>query len=127
MSQIEACTPAAARRRGYHSRADSSGLTLHSSLRRDPVDWSGRLECAALTAGGRTTIIASSQPSRGETMSQTEAYTPAVELTALIRDKKLSPVEVVDSLLERIDRINPRINAFCTVAADQARQAAPFV
>ena len=57
-------------------------------------------------------------------MSQTEAYTPAVELTALIRDKKLSPVEVVDSLLERIDRINPQINAFCTVVADQAREAA---
>ncbi len=57
-------------------------------------------------------------------MSQTDAYTPAVEIAALIREKKLSPVEVVDSLLDRIDRINPSINAFCTVAADQARQAA---
>jgi len=57
-------------------------------------------------------------------MSTIDAYTPAVELAALIREKKISPVEVIDSLLDRIDRINPRINAYCTIAADQAREAA---
>jgi aspartyl-tRNA(Asn)/glutamyl-tRNA(Gln) amidotransferase subunit A len=48
----------------------------------------------------------------------------ALELARLIRDKQLSPVEVVDAFLARIDRLNPRINAYCTVAADEARDAA---
>jgi Asp-tRNA(Asn)/Glu-tRNA(Gln) amidotransferase A subunit family amidase len=49
-------------------------------------------------------------------------YTPAVELARLIRNKKLSPVELVDAFLNRIDRINPVINAYCTVVHDMARQ-----
>ncbi len=57
-------------------------------------------------------------------MSPTDAYTPAVEIATLIREKKLSPVEVIDSLLERIDRINPNINAYCTLVPDQAREDA---
>jgi Asp-tRNA(Asn)/Glu-tRNA(Gln) amidotransferase A subunit family amidase len=42
----------------------------------------------------------------------------------MIRDKEVSPVEVVDAVLARIDRINPRINAYCTVTVDHARAAA---
>lgn len=57
-------------------------------------------------------------------MSQLDAYTPAVEIASRIRQKEVSPVEVIDSLLARIERINPRINAFCTVASDEAREAA---
>ncbi len=48
----------------------------------------------------------------------------ATDLAALIRAKKLSPVELTDALLGRIERMNPRINAFCTVAEDVARQGA---
>src|SRR5690349_24251376 len=44
----------------------------------------------------------------------------AVELARLIRTKKLSPVEVTEAHLAAIERINPRINAFCTVATDKA-------
>ena len=57
-------------------------------------------------------------------MSLIDAYTPAVEIAALIREKQLSPVEVIDSLLARIDRINPKINAYCTLVPDEAREAA---
>jgi aspartyl-tRNA(Asn)/glutamyl-tRNA(Gln) amidotransferase subunit A len=48
----------------------------------------------------------------------------ALELAALIRTKAVSPVEVVESLLARIERVNPRLNAFCTVMAEEARDAA---
>lgn len=48
----------------------------------------------------------------------------ALELAALIRQKKASPVEVVDAILARIAVVNPSINAFCTVLADEAREAA---
>src|SRR5262245_45712455 len=48
----------------------------------------------------------------------------ATDLAALIRRRKLSPVEVVDDVLDRIDRLNPQINAYVTVTRDEARQAA---
>ena len=51
-------------------------------------------------------------------------FLPATELAAAIRAKKLSPVEVVDAVLARLDRLNPRLNAYCTVTADAARAAA---
>jgi Asp-tRNA(Asn)/Glu-tRNA(Gln) amidotransferase A subunit family amidase len=51
-------------------------------------------------------------------------WTPATELARMVRTKQISPVEIVDATLARIDRLNPRINAYCTVVADQARAAA---
>src|SRR5262245_61623421 len=51
-------------------------------------------------------------------------YTPATELAALIRGKTLSPVELTRAVLERIERVNPAVNAFCTVTADLAMAAA---
>src|SRR5258706_13902300 len=37
----------------------------------------------------------------------------ATELLALYRKRKLSPVEVVRATLERIEKLNPVLNAFC--------------
>ena len=51
-------------------------------------------------------------------------WLPALELAALIRDKQVSPVEVADAVLARIESVNPRFGAFCAVAADDAREAA---
>src|SRR5262247_3113452 len=48
------------------------------------------------------------------------AFTPATELALLIRAKKLSPVELTRAVLERIERLNPAVNAFCTLTAEQA-------
>ncbi|MCD6571149.1 MAG: amidase [Deltaproteobacteria bacterium] len=48
----------------------------------------------------------------------------ATELASAIKAKKLSPVEAVDAILKRIERINPKINAFVTLLADEARDAA---
>ena len=48
----------------------------------------------------------------------------ATELADLIRRRRISPVEVIEETLARIERLNPRFNAFITVFGDQARQAA---
>jgi aspartyl-tRNA(Asn)/glutamyl-tRNA(Gln) amidotransferase subunit A len=49
------------------------------------------------------------------------------EASRLVREKKISPVELTRGSLERIERLNPKLNAFITVTADsalrQARQA----
>src|SRR5262245_1624397 len=51
-------------------------------------------------------------------------YTPATELAGLIRAKKLSPVELTRAVLERVERLQPTLNAFVTVTADAAMSAA---
>src|SRR5918992_3857069 len=52
------------------------------------------------------------------------AWTPATELIDLIRTKALSPVELTRAVLDRIDRLNPALNAFCTLIAGSALEAA---
>jgi aspartyl-tRNA(Asn)/glutamyl-tRNA(Gln) amidotransferase subunit A len=51
-------------------------------------------------------------------------FTSAVDLAAMIRYKTLSPVEVTQAFLARIDALNPQLNAYVTVTADVATQAA---
>src|SRR5581483_9619042 len=41
-----------------------------------------------------------------------------------IRQKKLSPVELTQAVLDRIESLNPKLGAFITVASDQALEAA---
>ena len=48
----------------------------------------------------------------------------ARELARLIRSREVSPVEVLDAHLAVIERINPKLNAIVTLAAEQARDAA---
>lgn len=51
-------------------------------------------------------------------------YRSLEEVSNLIRDQKISPVDVVDQCLERIEKLNPQVNAFITILADQARAQA---
>jgi aspartyl-tRNA(Asn)/glutamyl-tRNA(Gln) amidotransferase subunit A len=51
-------------------------------------------------------------------------FTPATELAQAVRSKKLSPVEITQAVLARIEAINPRLNAFCTLTGEQALAAA---
>jgi Asp-tRNA(Asn)/Glu-tRNA(Gln) amidotransferase A subunit family amidase len=51
-------------------------------------------------------------------------FTPATELGRLYRARQLSPVEVTEAVLARLERLNPRLNAFLTVTADHARELA---
>ena len=47
-------------------------------------------------------------------------FASAVELARLYRVRKISPLEVVQALLDRIDAINPQVNAIVTVAREAA-------
>jgi amidase len=51
-------------------------------------------------------------------------WRPATELARLIRSKAVSPAELLRSCLEAIERLNPKINAICTLAAESAMAAA---
>ena len=51
-------------------------------------------------------------------------WLPALELASLIRARKVSPVEVTEAVLARIERVNPALNAYCTVTTEEARDAA---
>lgn len=52
------------------------------------------------------------------------AYAPAWKQAKLVAQKKVSPVELVRLYLDRIEKIDPMIHAFITVASEQALQAA---
>ncbi len=51
-------------------------------------------------------------------------FLPAVEMARQIREKKISPVELVDAHLAKSERLNPKLNAFVHVDADRVRRDA---
>lgn len=51
-------------------------------------------------------------------------FAQASELVSLYRRRKVSPLEVVRAVLTRIERVNPPLMAYCTVAGEQAVTAA---
>ena len=56
--------------------------------------------------------------------SEEFAYLTALDLRRLIRTKQASPVEIVESALRRLEALQPALNAFVTVTADLALDAA---
>lgn len=48
------------------------------------------------------------------------AFVPAVRQAALIREKRVSPVELVETYLRRIERLDPTLNCFVLVTAEEA-------
>lgn len=52
------------------------------------------------------------------------AFEPAVELARSIRAKEISSRELLEVYLDRLDRLNPQINAVVTIDAARAREAA---
>jgi Asp-tRNA(Asn)/Glu-tRNA(Gln) amidotransferase A subunit family amidase len=53
------------------------------------------------------------------------------QLAAAIRRREVSPVDVTEAMLQRIERIDPKVHAFISVTADLAlrqdlRQLASF-
>src|SRR5258708_9474720 len=51
-------------------------------------------------------------------------FMPATKLVPLITRGAVSPLEVVQAVLARLERVNPRLNAYCRGAAEQAVDAA---
>ena len=52
------------------------------------------------------------------------SYTPATRLAALIREKKLSPVEVIENSLARIAEVDRALNCFCFTYPEEALEKA---
>jgi len=57
-------------------------------------------------------------------LDRTLVEADALTLARLIRDKQVSPVAVVEAVLARIEALQPTVNAFITVTAEEARAAA---
>lgn len=54
-------------------------------------------------------------------------FASAAELAGLIARRAVSPIEIVDLVLDRIEKTQPTINAFITICADEARAVAKEV
>src|SRR3954464_4463136 len=54
-------------------------------------------------------------------------FRPALELAALVRAGDLSARELVEASLQRIDALNPELNAFVDVFHDEALAAAAAI
>jgi amidase len=57
-------------------------------------------------------------------MSDELAFAPALELAARVRAREVSPVELVELYLARIERLDPQLNSYVTVDAEGALAAA---
>ncbi len=51
-------------------------------------------------------------------------FLPAVVMAQQIREKKISPVELVDAHLAKIERLNPKLNAYVHIDEERVRRDA---
>ncbi|NVM55129.1 MAG: amidase [Candidatus Helarchaeota archaeon] len=51
-------------------------------------------------------------------------FTSACEIADIIKRQELSALEIVERFIERIEKINPKINAYCTLTFEMAREQA---
>ncbi len=51
-------------------------------------------------------------------------FMSVVEMVEAIKTRRLSPVEIMDAVLSRIEQLNPKVNAYCTLVAESARRHA---
>ncbi len=47
-----------------------------------------------------------------------------VEMVDAVKTKRLSPVEIARAVLSRIEKLNPKVNAYCTLVAESAMRQA---
>ena len=95
-------------------------------LRRVPV-WRRRefIHATAVGAAGAVTArrsvdTASASSSAGAGSAHGLAGLTLCEAADLVRDRKVSPVDLTRACLERIERLDPKLNAFITVTAESA-------
>ena len=111
------------RERLRHPRRRTDGVRGGHRVRGTP----GRAGAPAmvLSGGPRThSDAARVRRLRDMTLSEELAYATAADLAALVRRRELSPVELVDAVVERIEARNPSLNALVFCAFDEARDRA---
>src|SRR5689334_14666196 len=70
-------------------------------------------------------MICRSRDTRWGARPMTELHFASIRtLAAMIRDRQMSAVEVLDAMLERIERHNPALNAIVTLDVEGARRRA---
>ena len=57
-------------------------------------------------------------------MSDELAFAPAWKVRDMVASKEVSPRELVDTFLDRIETLDPRLHSYLTVSADLARETA---
>ena len=57
-------------------------------------------------------------------MAEDVVFVPVRRLGALIRERRLSPVALAETFLDRLERLGPRYNAVVTVTRARAREQA---
>ena len=83
-----------------------------------------RREFLKTTAVGLTSLTVGAISSRSAFAADELAALDATALAELVRNRKLKPLEIVEATIERIEKLNPAINAVVTKSFDQARERA---
>jgi aspartyl-tRNA(Asn)/glutamyl-tRNA(Gln) amidotransferase subunit A len=71
--------------------------------------------------------MSSTRPSRTRSDADSDSdlcFLSIAEAAKLLRARKISPLELVDAALDRIEQLNPALNAFITIVAARARREA---
>src|SRR5437879_12310486 len=89
-----------------------------------PWRWpsTGAKSSTPILFGSGLTPVSSGTYSRKSTMSSLH-YASIAEVSALIRAKQISPVELLDSQLARVAALQPKLNTFVHLDPDAARAA----
>jgi aspartyl-tRNA(Asn)/glutamyl-tRNA(Gln) amidotransferase subunit A len=82
-----------------------------------------RREFVATSVGAYAATAAPAQPARVPPASELP-YLSIDEAAPLLRTRRLSPVTLTQAVLDRIDRVEPRVHAFITVTREEAMRAA---
>src|SRR5437867_7168526 len=98
---------------------DARGTHRRSARRGDPRRDLCRAGTRHTTVGETPLAPGSAMPVIGETITLA-----LEEAAALVRERRVSPVELTDACLARIEAVEPGLNAFVMVTADLARAQA---
>jgi aspartyl-tRNA(Asn)/glutamyl-tRNA(Gln) amidotransferase subunit A len=79
---------------------------------------------AGIAAATLSAVRAIDVAAQGSSRKEEWTFFTISELSELIRTRKVSPVEVTRATLERIDKLNPELNAYITVTAELAIKVA---
>ena len=76
-------------------------------------------------AGGMALRSTGSARSQGAGPTDSDLpYMSIVQASELMRTQQLSPLELIQAVLKRIDEVEPKVQAFNTIARDEALRAA---
>lgn len=86
--------------------------------------WSRRRFLAGIAASSGATLLAqqgcSTRPGPKSALASDPTQLDLLGASRAIRDRSLSPVEITTACLERIARLDQRLNSFITVTAERA-------